>query len=949
MSLQKFLEWKNENRKRKYLCYFGAYTVVFAVLVLFWMRWVLVYGDVLLGDADGTMQFFPGVVYFGRYIREAVSGFFATGHLSLPAWDLHIGLGDDVWGALNQYAFGDVLDLVYVFVPEKCVSTVYSVLAILRLYLAGIAFSCFGLYKKKPHFYVLCGAVFYTFNYWSLTMCYWYGYFLNALIYLPLLVIAMERMFEKKKKAMFTILTALSLLSSFYFFYMITLGLLVYGILYCVRRYRGEGFWKKSLLALWYCVFGYIKAILAVAPVMIPVVASFVGSYRSGEAGLQNVWLYPFGVWLKRLTSIFSYAAGPHQAILGMGGIALAVIAVACVCRRHRMILWGVVAALAAYSFPLFSFLMNAGASDLGRWNFLLLFFGAAALLYVLPDILNMNPKAKRLYLILAAAYVGVLSCFRYASDAGSLFIVGFSLFVGAVVLFVMIPGEKRYHGKLGMLTAFLVVDVIINSAGYTALYKSIPNLFSSEEAQAYSRPITTRVSREDLQVHGYRVDTQNKMGTLASINYGWTEKLPTLTAYYSMLGGNVTEFSGMIGNTRENSAVIVQDYDDRTVLNQLMGVKYLFADSGQEPKRSIPYGYIELQEQSYIDELGREQVFSVYENTYAMPILYGYDSCITKETWESLPMNQREQALLQGAVVEDAEGFPAAQLVMTDTVLLGQKELEQQLAEKSNSILVDENGDIVVLRPNANVYVSCQLPAGAESYLEVANLTFDSPDNAFYERYKDFYSREEEKKNVSGYGLWGPAEAERVNLTVETSQIQTVMRHNTESHMYHSFDSVLMNLGYREQAETWFRLTLDNVGTYHFENLRVIAQPIEAQTYGERVAARKDIAVKKLKIGGDKISARITAKDSRIVCVAVPYSTGWKAYVDGEETPVEKINGMFMGLRVEPGKHKLLLKYETPGRRAGMAASGVYWGLSLICFGLRWLWRRRKIKQEIV
>lgn len=943
MKYVEIIGWKNKNQKRKYCFYFAVYTVIFAVIMLFWLRYSLFWqGNTLVGDVDGETQFYPGVLYFGRYIREAVSGFIHTGQLSFPSWDMNIGLGDDVVGVLNQYAFGDPLDLLYAVTPEACTGVVYSVLAILRVWLAGAAFSCYGFYKRRPHSHVLCAAIVYTFTCWTLIMFFRYAYFINGLIYLPLLVLAMERMLREGKKAMFTALTAISLISSFYFFYMITIGLVIYAVYFCVQEWGGsKEFWKRSLCALWNCVFCYIKAILSIAVILIPVVVSFANSYRSGGAEVKNILLYPPASYPGRIASLFTYSSAGHQFIMGSSCLVLLAVAVIFSREKYRKFRYAVLAAVIAYLIPVISYLMNAGASDLGRWSFLLIFFASAAVMYLMPEILSMNKKDKMIYLLLVAVFVVILACLRY-TDASYVYVSGITLLAGGVTVFVVIPWVADWHGRIGVIVVLLLFDIMLNSSYYTASYQSgslSGGTLSQEELQEHTKPVTANFDRDDYPIEGYRIDAQNKAGYLASVNYGWVENMPTVSAYYSLLNGNVTEFSGEVGNTRENSAVIIQDYDDRTVLNELMSVKYLFTDSAQELKRSVPFGYKKIESKSYKDKAGREQSLSVYENQYALPILYGYDSCISQKEYERLSMNQKEQALLQGALVEEEKDFSKTKLQFDDEVIMDKKELIRQLVEKSENIRLEKNGDISVLKNNISVDIICQLPAKAESYLYVDGFDYEQTDQEFYRRYKEFYTTTEWNQKA-GYWL-GFNPEQRVNLVTETAGMKNYMRHNTKYGVYASFDSKVINLGYRDQAESQLRLTFGIAGTYHFEDLKVISQPLNRNTYRDRVQARKDIQVEKLTVGEDRITADIQAKGDRIVCVAVPYSTGWKAYINGKETPLEKINGMFMGFRVGEGEYSVELKYETPGQKLCAGVSGVYWLLSL--FGLVFRKVRRK------
>ena len=69
-------------------------------------------------------------------------------------------------------------------------------------------------------------------------------------------------------------------------------------------------------------------------------------------------------------------------------------------------------------------------------------------------------------------------------------------------------------------------------------------------------------------------------------------------------------------------------------------------------------------------------------------------------------------------------------------------------------------------------------------------------------------------------------------------------------------------------------------------------------------------------------ITGRITLDEPKILCLTIPYSTGWKAWVDGEPRPLMRGNIMFTALELEPGAHDIRLEYCTPGLLAGTAIS---------------------------
>ena len=80
---------------------------------------------------------------------------------------MQIGLGSDVLTTLHYYVIGDPLNLLSVFVPdEKYMELFYNTMVLVRIYLAGLAFSAYCRYHGQKPYSTLLGAMVYDFCFW---------------------------------------------------------------------------------------------------------------------------------------------------------------------------------------------------------------------------------------------------------------------------------------------------------------------------------------------------------------------------------------------------------------------------------------------------------------------------------------------------------------------------------------------------------------------------------------------------------------------------------------------------------------------------------------------------------------------------------------------------------------------------------------------------------------
>ncbi len=92
-----------------------------------------------------------------------------------------------------------------------------------------------------------------------------------------------------------------------------------------------------------------------------------------------------------------------------------------------------------------------------------------------------------------------------------------------------------------------------------------------------------------------------------------------------------------------------------------------------------------------------------------------------------------------------------------------------------------------------------------------------------------------------------------------------------------------------------------------------------------------------------------MSADRPQMLCVAVPYSRGWSAYVDGAHVKIYRMNDMFMGIELKKGAHHIEFCYFTYGLKAGIGITLTAILIILFVFVKNKCWHQRKISLQTI
>ena len=103
---------------------------------------------------------------------------------------------------------------------------------------------------------------------------------------------------------------------------------------------------------------------------------------------------------------------------------------------------------------------------------------------------------------------------------------------------------------------------------------------------------------------------------------------------------------------------------------------------------------------------------------------------------------------------------------------------------------------------------------------------------------------------------------------------------------------------------------------------------------------------VELVKYKANQLDYKINSKnDELIVFSEIFYDKGWKAYVDGVETPHVRLNYILRGLKVKSGKHEIIFKYDLPIYNAASLISFSSSLIVLILFLILVFFKLKKIQ----
>lgn len=899
--------------------YYLTYTVLFLTLCGLVFGWYFFKGLTFVDRGDGWDQHLTALAYYGQYLRKILTVFLHEHRLIIPEWNFSLGEGGDILGVLHYYCIGDPLTVLSVFFPVQYTHYLYSFLGILRIYLAGIAFSalCFKT-GQENRLGVLCGALSYSFSGWALKNIVSDIYFLNPMIYFPLLILGVEKIIRKERPYLLILSVMVAALSNFYFFYMLTILTALYT---CLRLFFLHRKMKQGGIFPCFAEItgASLLGVMLSGIILLPILNVFMNNSRI-SLSRPLYPLYPLKYY-KLLPSYFFNIINTFSGNDVYGGFSVTVLlAVFSLFSHSKEKVFQktlILICLCFVLFPVFGRFFNGLAITTNRW------FWAYSLLFCYVLASEWESLAALSFKTGKGMIIGtvctILICFL-ADSSGT--IACFSCLGLMIIILALTMFMKSGRLKQGFLFAGTMLSIFMVSLWWNAPFEGAKNTAATvagieeiEDALTNNEAKAIRGAADEDFVR-YTGQSLKRNGALLN-------GVSSSQYYWSLTNPHVDTFR-MNLNMREDIIHEYEGYDERAEIIALAADHYYVTSS----QNNIPFGFNYLNSINPFEErtqkalakaesrkgkllndaeiaeikASSDRYYHIYQNQYPLPLGYTYDRFITEETWESLSAIERQNVMMN-AVYSSEKPQLIAELESPEKMVS-----VPYTIENSNDTISFEDHKIIVTGGNQSITLKFSGSENSETYFQITGLIFDQA--ALFDRSANSFKK---------YFLFDAENSAKFSLS-SNGHSKYFMVRTFENQSTSGRKDFLVNLGYDEAPAKGITITFHSPGVYAFDSMNVFVKPMEH--YTEKINRLKADPLSEIEIGTNSINGNISLKDPKVLCLAVPYSEGWKAKIDGESAKTFIANDQYIGIEVPSGDHHIRLDYETPLQKEGMILS---------------------------
>ncbi|WP_455487179.1 YfhO family protein [Clostridium sp.] len=865
---------ENKKIKENYIFILSFILPMVIMFVVFTSLGVGFIGDKTIVSSDMYTQY---VAYFGKF-KDILSG---DGSI-FYSFNKSIG-GNNI--GLFAYYLASPLNLLLILFPKSAIGEFIFIIYLIKIGLASLCFSLYisKVYKKKDLFVVIFSLCYALMSY---NICFQMNImWMDGMMLLPLVALGIEEIILKGKYKLYMIVLFMVVVSNYYIGYMICIFSVVYFF------YKSIIYKKISLPRTFkfFCA-SFITGGLA-SFLLIPVLISL----STGKADFN---LFSEAITIKQnlssfLSKLFIGSYNMGQVMKSPTNIYCSVMVAELLMlyffnkeiNIRNKIASLIVMVFIALSFFISTFILLWHGFDypIGfqyRNSFIFCFFIIILAYECWLKIKRSNFNGLIIIVLFFAVASIYVSYGEYDYLATNKIIATFIISLCYIIVFMIcIKFNTISRIILPLISLLVITELTLNA------YLSMKNIKYIDKAHIgeYIETVSPLIEEvKSLNDNFYRIEQvyRNTLNDSMLLNYNGLGHSSS---------ANEESTGRLIKNFGFKTSTINEIYNMGTTIpiDSILGIKYLI--SMEEPEFFKCYKY---KQNMFYNKIKTEGNYAVYQNPYALPIAF-----MVNEALESTKSNEAKNKfaynndILKSMVNENYDIY---------------KELNVTDIKLNNLSEVKYDDETVYQKEIKGVKATIELTLKAQEYGPVYMFLKSSE----YEN--GFSSKKSNISSQNGVSITVNSNVKYDQFTGHGYNIQFIGT-------YHKDEEITIEIFVLNDS-----FSIDEVQLYycHMDKFQEVYKNLSSNIIENTV----------YEDGYVKGNIEVTA-DKTLMYTSIPYDEGWSLKVDGEDYDYFKILDGLIGVKLQPGEHKIEFKYKLPGLELGIGISIFSLGILILAF----------------
>ena len=916
------------NRLKNRASYYTRFTVLFLITALVIYAPFLLLKKSLVWEHDSYTQHIKAMVFISRWYRQAFKALLTGRWSEISTYSFTLGYGSDALTSLAYYGVGDPFYLLSALVPARYIYLFYNLLILVKHYVTGLAFSALCRFRwpgKEHDKGCIAGSLIYTFCGFALITCVGQPIFLNAMIIFPLILLGIEKVRDGQKPWLFIIAIMLAAVSNFYFI----LSLVLMAVLYALFRYfpMEKGQIGRRFAQIFPLFAAGTVGVAMGGIILLPMALTVLGNKRVTLR--QTFGLFYDIPTLRMILPDFLACNEVKYGALCYAGTALLCVFLLFSAKGYWKLRLQFLLYTALFFIPAFGYLTNGFSYPINRWCWAYSALVGMLVAELWPALFELTDLQKKVMVTGLTVYF--LACVLLLYEVSFNFLAPVVL-TGLTLLHLLLSqkpqfpedggrrSEKAFARAQRVILYLTIAGICVNGiyknypdfGDRPATYKDLAalstnwqgmgaspandrNMWINDASQVVSATghDTTGFARFSNTEPGYWYQNTSILSGISSTQSFWSVNNPYILEYLDSLA--VSDVN--------NNAWQFTNLDNRAILNQLASVQYLYC---MHPEK-LPSGYADT-------ALDTSTANSVYPDQSPLPLGFTYRRTISREQFDALTPVQRQAVLMTHAVTETPAGLRDTRSAEEIARDLDCRAVPFSVTALSKDVVQTDDTTFVVTADNAKIALQFDALTSGECYLYMKNIRFrETSDLELYSDDRtydpdDRYTPEMWSKITPYDKYWIYKDVyegtplSNIKIRADFMSGKDVITQNEvnyilpDNEQYYSGrqDFLLNSYTIRKDIDS-IVLRFPAAGIYHFDDFSVLSEPLtgfEDQSAALAAESLENAAIHQNpgSFTSSGVTGEITVSENKLLCLTIPYSAGWKAYVDGTPAILENV-----------------------------------------------------------